>query len=99
MINVTHYKQINDPKSNVVALVNFYIDDWDLHLNGCRYIRKRNGGFFVAYPSDKKERENGEPSYYPWYAFGKRVHGRFQSSSQKAINEYIKRNSTVNNDE
>lgn len=99
MLKVTHYKPINDHRSNVVALVNFYWEDADLHLNGCRYIRKRNGGFFVSYPSKKVEKENEQPSYFPYYCFGKVKNDRFQSGAQRAIAEYINLNNTVNTDD
>lgn len=99
MLKVTHYKPTNDPRSNVVAMVNFYVEEWDLHLNGCRYIRKRNGGFFVSYPSKKVEKENEEPSYFPYYCFGKEKNSRFQSGAQRAISDYINKNQAINTDE
>lgn len=90
MIQVKSYYPTNDPSSNVVALVNFFIPEWGLHLNGCKLIRKKNGGFFVAYPSKKVEKENSEPQYHPYFCFEKDKNDRFQSSSQKAIDAHIK---------
>lgn len=90
MIKVVNYFPTNDPKSNVVAVVNFLIPEWGLHLNSCNYVRKRNGGFFIGFPSKKKEGPDGQPQYFPYFAFDKERNDRFQSSAQKAIEEYIK---------
>jgi hypothetical protein len=77
----------------VVAYVNFHIPKWDLYLCGCKYIRKKNGGFFIAFPARKIEK-NGEDKYYPYYCFEGDMSDRFQSAAQKAINEYVNKNQT-----
>jgi len=89
MLKVTHYQPVEDPNGSVVGIVNFYIPEWGLHLNECRYIRKKNGGFFVGFPSKRKEIEGQQPTYFPYYNFDKDKLDRFQSASQKAINEWI----------
>jgi len=92
MLKIKNYTPTNDPQSSTVGYVSFYVTDWGLHLNGCRYIRKRNGGFFVAYPSRKIEKDGQDPEYMPYFTFDKDRNDRFQSAAQKAINEWIQNN-------
>lgn len=89
MLKIKNYTPSNDVRSSVVATVDFYITDWGLHLNCCRYIRKKNGGFFVGFPSYNKDKDNPTPQYEPFYAFDKDKNDRFQSAAQRAINEWI----------
>lgn len=89
MVKVTHYQSVADPDSQVVGIVNFYIPEWGLHLNDCRYIRKRNGGFFIGFPAKRKGEEGQTPTYHPFFDFDKDKKDRFQSAGQKAIHEYI----------
>jgi len=98
MLNVTHYQSVDDPNTSVVGIVNFYIPEWGLHLNECRYIRKKSGGFFIGYPSKRKGEEGEQPTYHPYYAFDKDKNDRFQSAGQKAINEYIQKHGGYNDE-
>jgi len=92
MLKVTHYQPIQVEESKVIGIVKFYIPEWGLHLNDCRYIRKKNGGFFIGFPSKRHEEEGQETTYAPYFTFDKDRLDRFQSSGQKAINEWIKTN-------
>jgi len=99
MLEITSYYPTGDERSSVVALVNFFIPEWGLHLNGCKYIRKKNGGFFVGYPSKKVEKENADAQYFPYFAFERDRNDRFQSAAQKAIDKHIKQKRESANDE
>lgn len=90
-IQVQKYLPCTSDKNNIVAIVSFYIPEWGLYLNDCRYIRKKNGGFFVGFPSKKVEM-NGEDKYYNYYGFEGETGTRFQSAAQKAITDFIKNN-------
>lgn len=98
MVKVTHYQAVDDPNTQVVGIVNFYIPEWGLHLNMCKYIRKRNGGFFIGFPSTKKGADGEEPTYFPFFDFDKEKRDRFQSAGQKAINEYIQQKAHQNDE-
>lgn len=95
MIKIKNYFPIRDETSSTVALVNFLIPEWGLHMNGCKLIRKKNGGFFVSYPSKKVEKDGQEPQYIPYFCFDKEKNDRFQSAAQKAIQDYIAQQENV----
>lgn len=92
MLTVKKYHSVKNSKSNLVAFVNFYSTELKLHLNNCRLIRKKNGGFFVGYPCEKIEKEGEETQYFPYYCFEKERNDQFQSAAQKAIKEWINEN-------
>jgi len=91
MLEITHLFKIKDAKSSTVAIVNFYLPNLDLHLQKCRYIKKKDGNFFVSYPSEKTQNASEEPKYFPYFYFGKKTNDKFQSAAQKAIQEYMQK--------
>ena len=91
-IEVTSYSPVNDPNSNVVGYVNFYVHEWGMHLNGCKYIRNRNGGFFVGFPSKEYKNDAGETKYAPYYCFKGENSRNFQEGARKAIEDWGKNN-------
>jgi len=92
VIEVKNYFQNQDKNSNIVATINFYIPEWGLYLNKCKFIRKKNGGFFIGFPSEKKEGVGEEVKYFPYFFFDKDKADRFQSAAQKAVDKWIKDN-------
>lgn len=99
MLKVKNYSPLEESTSGVVAFVNFFIPEWGLHMNGCKLIRKKNGGFFVSYPSKKVEKDGAEPTYIPYFCFEKEKNDRFQSAAQKAIQEHLKTKQNTPNQE
>jgi hypothetical protein len=91
-LKVTRYSPYRSTKSNVVAFVSFHIPEWGLYLNDCKYIRKKNGGFFISFPARKIESDDGE-KYISYFSFEKEALDRFQNSAEKAIQNFIKDNS------
>lgn len=92
MLEVKNYTPVTKEDSNVVGLVSFYCSTLDLHLNLCKYIRKRNGGFYVSYPTKVIEKGAQEPDYIPYFCWGKKMSSKFQSEAQKAIHKWIQEN-------
>lgn len=86
-ITVTQYKRNENNGSQVVAYVSFCIAEWGLHLNNCKYIRSKKGGFFIGFPSKKVEGKDNE--YFPFFYFEGEARNRFQESAKKAIENYI----------
>ena len=78
-------------KDNLAAFVSFYIPEWGLYLNDCRLIRKKNGGFFIGFPSKKIE---GEEKYSPYFMFDKEKNERFRKAAIEAIDKWVKENNT-----
>ena len=90
-MEVLRYQSANSDSGSLVAWVDFRIPNWGLNLFDCRLMRGRNGGFFIAFPSKKYEKD-GETKYAPYFWFDKEVTERFQKSARQAIDEYVKRN-------
>jgi len=89
-MEVTRYKSM-EGDGPVVAFVSLKVPQWGLHLNDCRLIRSKNGGFFIGFPSKKYEAE-GETKYAPYVWFEKEVSEKFQKAARDAIDEYVKQN-------
>lgn len=83
-LQIKNYTRNLDSNSNVVAFVSFYIPEWRLHLNSCKYIRSKNGGFFIGFPSKEKD-----DKYYPYFCFEGDASKRFQDSARKLIEEHL----------
>ena len=83
-LQIKNYTRNLDSNSNVVGFVSFHIPEWGLHLNSCKYIRNKNGGFFIGFPSKEKD-----DKYFPYFCFDAAQAKRFQESGKKAIEEYL----------
>jgi len=92
-IKVTYYKQNLDPNSSVVGFLGLYIESMDLYLSKLRYIRNKNGGFFVAPPSEKYTDKEGKQCFQNYFWFGKKMADGFQKAASKAIDAHIKESS------
>ena len=87
-IKVTYYRQNKDERSNVVGYLGLYLEELDLYLS-CRYVRRRDGGFFVSSHSDEYQDRDGNKAYNNHFWFGKRLGGAFQERAQHAIHAYL----------
>lgn len=87
-IKVTYYRQNKDERSNVVGYLGLYLDDLDLYLS-CRYVRRKDGGFFVSSHSEEYQDKNGNKAYNNHFWFGKKFGGAFQEKAQHSIHAYI----------
>lgn len=83
-LQIKSYTRNPDQNSNILGFVSFYIPEWGLYLNSCKYIRNKNGGFFIGFPSKEKD-----DKYFPYYLFDADKNKRFQESARKAIEEYL----------
>lgn len=88
-MKVTRYTAVTD-HGLVEAYLNIYIEEWGLHLNDLRVIKKHDGGHFIGYPGKKYEK-HGETKYAPYFSWDKESNDRFQSSVKKAIEMYLQR--------
>lgn len=91
MIEVTKYTPTNNENGSIIAFVSFKIPNLGLHLNDCRLIRSRNGGFFIGFPGKKYEND-GETKYAPYYYFEGDLKDRFQKQAREAIDKWVKEN-------
>ncbi len=89
-MEVTHY-EVSKGEGAIIAFVNFKIHEWGLNLDDCRFIKTKNGGSFIGFPSKRCESQ-GEVKYSPYFWFEKHAAGLFQSSAKKAIEDYLKKN-------
>lgn len=88
-MKVLRYDPADEPNNAIVAYVDFYAESRGTYFCDCRLVRKKNGGFFIGYPSRRVER-NGEYEYHPFFKFDPSVHDKFQSAALKAIDEFVK---------
>ena len=88
-MKVTYYKQNESTNSSVVGYFGLHLEKMDMYLSKMKYIRNKNGGFFVAFPSEKYTNKDGEEKYSPYFCFAKATNERFQSSAKKALEEYF----------
>lgn len=83
-IKVKNYTSNQDNNSSVVGFVSFFIPEWGLHLNSCKYIRNKDGGFFIGFPSKEKD-----DKFFPYFCFEGNAGKRFQEAAKKAIEDHI----------
>lgn len=61
------YLTLNPPNSgSIIATLGMYLPKIDLYLSKMRLVRKKNGGLYLAYPSDTgilpiQDPTNGQP--------------------------------------
>lgn len=91
-MKVTYYRQNQDQNSSVVAYLGLYLENIDLYLSKLRYIRKRDGGFFISFPSEKYTDKEGKGAYQNYCWFGKKFGDSFQKKAHDVINAYIEEN-------
>ena len=85
-IEVKYYNRFSE--GHCLGIVNIYLREWDLYLNGIRHLQSKNGGTFFGWPSKSYEKD-GETKYAPYYLFGKEMNKKFQASLALAVEKYL----------
>jgi len=76
------------PVDNILAHFEVYIPKWGLTLKKMSLRKTKNGGEFVAFPTEKYE-QNGEAKYAYYYFFDKEVGTKFQDAVKKLVHEEL----------
>lgn len=94
MIKITYYRENNDPESSVVGYFGLYIDagEWDFYFSKLRLINNKEGGRFIAPPSEKFTTSEGIEKYANFFWAGSKSKDKFQKEVIKAINEWNAKN-------
>jgi hypothetical protein len=90
-IQVSKYIPCARDGSNILAIVSFYIPEWNLYLHQATCVRSPKGGYFIGFPSRKYTKE-GKDFYARYYDFEGNSKDRFQVAAKKAIEEYVAKN-------
>lgn len=89
-IKVTFFSPSDNPGSFVVATLGLRINSMDLYLSKVKLVRKKDGTFYVASPSESYNcPKTGEKKYANFWWFDSTA-GFFQKETLKAIDTYCK---------
>lgn len=73
----------------VIATLGIHIISMDFYLTKIKIIKKKDGSFFAAPPSEKYTcHKTGEEKYSNLWWFGEKTSGFFQKEIMKAISVY-----------
>jgi hypothetical protein len=87
-LRVTFLKTFKED-SPIVATLGIHILSMDMFLSKLKLIRKKDGTFYVAPPSDKyQDPQTGKDVYGNFFWFGEKSSTFFQEEALKAINAY-----------
>ena len=91
-IKITYYTPINDDRSQVIALFGCYVVKQDLYFSKWKLIHKKDGGMFIAPPSEKyTDPKTGQDAYANLCWYGQKNAGAFQEAALESIKSYCLR--------
>lgn len=91
-IKITYYTPVNDDRSQVVALFGCYVVKQDLYFSKWKLIHKKDGGLFIAPPSEKyTDPKTGQDAYSNFCWFGSKTSALFQEAALESIKSYCAR--------
>jgi len=88
-LNIVGVKDTALINSGLVATFGLLIISMDMYLSKVKLIRKKDGSFYVAPPSEKyKDPQTGKDVYSNFFWFGEKTSEFFQKEAVKALNTY-----------
>lgn len=91
-IKITYFTPLTDGKSATIALFGCYVVKQDLYLSQMKLIQKKDGGIFIASPSQKYvDPKTGRDEYGNFFWYGSRVAPIFQETALDSIKSYCGR--------
>lgn len=94
-IKITYFTQPNTT-GYIVATFGVHIVSWDLYLSKLKLIRKKDGGLFIAPPSEEyRDPKTGEKKFANFFWFGDKTERFFQSECLKAIKNHCESKNDV----
>lgn len=89
-LRVTFLKTFKEENNSpVVATLGIHILSMDMYTSKLKLIRKKDGTFYVAPPSEKyKDPVTGKDAYGNFFWFGEKSSAFFQEEALKAVNAY-----------
>ena len=91
-IKITYYTPISEERSQVVALFGCYVVKQDLYFSKWKLIHKKDGGLFIAPPSEKyQDPKTGQDAYSNFCWFGSKTASLFQEAALESLKSYCAR--------
>lgn len=91
-IKITYYNPVADDRSSVIANFGCHLVKQDLYFAKCKLIYKKNGGMFIAPPSEKyTDPKTGKEAYGNFFWFGPKNNAMFQETCLESIKSYCLR--------
>jgi hypothetical protein len=91
-IKITYFTQMQDLKSSTIALFGCYVTKQDLYFSKMKLVQKKDGGIFIAPPSEKYvDPKTGQDAYSNFFWYGNRTAQIFQETALEAIKAYCLR--------
>ncbi len=88
-IRITYFNPVHDERSSIVGHFGCYLVEQDLYLAKWKLIHKKDGGIFVAPPSEKyTDPKTGKEAYANFCWFGSKLGSAFQDTAIDAIRSY-----------
>jgi hypothetical protein len=87
---VTYYNPTQEGKNQfILATVGLHIKSMDMYLAKCKLLRKKDGGCYIAPPSEKYiDPKTGSDKWSNFFWFGEKTSEFFQKEALNAITEY-----------
>lgn len=96
-MKVTFMNVNQEPDGFVVATLGFHILSMDLFLSKAKLIKKKDGSYFIAPPSEEYRcAKTGQIKYANFFWFGEKTSDFFQNEARKAINTFCKQKGIKN---
>ncbi len=87
-IKVT-YMSLTTNESSIIATLGMHIISMDLYLAKIKLVRRKDGGLYLAPPSEKyTSQRTGKDEYSNFFWFGDKTSDFFQQEGFKAITAY-----------
>lgn len=90
-IKITYLLPSKNENSPIVATVGIQIISMDLYMSKIKLVKKKDGSFYFASPSEEYiDPSTGKTKYVDYFAFGKKASHFFQQECLKALESYCK---------
>ena len=91
-LKITFYTPVTDERSQVIAIFGCYAVNDDIYFSKCKLIRKKDGGLFVAMPSEKyTDPKTGQDAFQNFCWYGTKKAQFFQELALESIKSYCLR--------
>ena len=88
-VKITFFSLNDNPNDYVRATLGIHIISMDMFLSKIKLVRKKDGTFYVAPPSEEyTNAKSGNKEFANFWWFGKKSEDFFQKEVMKAIDTY-----------
>ena len=88
-IKITYYNPVSEEKSQTVGIFGCHVVKDDFYIAKLKLVRKKDGSFFIAFPSEKYTNpKTGQEDYSNFCWYGQTRGPFFQKLTLNALKEY-----------